>query len=75
MRYAFAYGADACYMGIPDFSLRSRLNQFNLNSIKACVEYAHGIGKKIYVTFNIFAHNEHIKRLEELADEFREFLT
>jgi len=75
MKFAFTYGADACFMGIPDFSLRTRLNGFNLNSLKACIDYAHSIDKKIYVTFNIFAHNQHIARFEELREEFREFLT
>jgi len=74
MKFAFAYGADACYMGMPDFSLRTRLNNFNFNSLKASIDYAHGIGKKIYVTFNIFAHNQHLDRFEELRAEFTEFL-
>ncbi len=74
MKFAFAYGADACYMGMPDFSLRTRLNNFNFNSLKASIDYAHSIGKKIYVTFNIFAHNQHLERFEELRAEFSEFL-
>lgn len=74
MKFAFAYGADACYMGMSDFSLRTKLNTFNFNSLKACIDYAHGLGKKIYLTFNIFAHNRHIERFEELRAEFREFL-
>ena len=60
---AFAYGADAVYLGIPDFSLRVRINDFNLKTLKKSIEYAHRIGKKAYVTINIFAHNEHIKAL------------
>ncbi|MFA5023549.1 MAG: U32 family peptidase C-terminal domain-containing protein [Patescibacteria group bacterium] len=63
MKTAFAYGADAVYLGIPDFSLRVRINDFNLKSIKEAVEYAHKGKKKVYVTINIFAHNEHLKKL------------
>jgi putative protease len=74
MKFAFAYGADACYMGMPDFSLRTRLNNFNFNSLKASIDFAHSIGKKIYVTFNIFAHNQHLDRFEELKAEFTDFL-
>lgn len=74
MKFAFKYGADAIYLGIPDFSLRARLNDFNLDSVKECIDYAHSIGKKAYVTFNIFAHNQHIRRFEELKDQFIEFL-
>ncbi len=74
MKFAFKYGADAVYLGIPDFSLRARLNDFNLDSVKESIRYAHSISKKVYVTFNIFAHNQHIRRFEELKDKFVEFL-
>ncbi len=63
MDYAFTYGADAVYMGIPDFSLRVRINKFELGDVKKAIEYAHQWGKKVYVTANIYAHNEHIKKL------------
>ena len=41
MKYAFKYGADACYLGMPDFSLRARLNDFTLDSVKESNKYAH----------------------------------
>lgn len=63
MDYAFTYGADAVYMGIPDFSLRVRINNFTLQSVKDAIEQAHKNNKKIYVTANIYAHNEHLKFL------------
>ncbi|MFZ2190163.1 MAG: U32 family peptidase C-terminal domain-containing protein [Candidatus Magasanikiibacteriota bacterium] len=61
--YAFAYGADAVYMGIPDFSLRVRINKFGLDDVKIAIETAHKLKKKIYVTANIYAHNEHLEKL------------
>ncbi len=63
MKTAFAYGADAVYLGIPDFSLRVRINDFDLAGIKEVVKYAHAKKKKVYVTVNIFAHNKHFKKL------------
>ncbi len=63
MKTAFSYGANAVYLGIPDFSLRVRINDFDLKGIKEAVKYAHGQGKKVYVTINIFAHNKHLKKL------------
>jgi len=63
MKTAFAYGADAVYLGIPDFSLRVRINDFDLKGIRAAVKYAHEKKKKVYVTVNIFAHNKHLKKL------------
>jgi len=65
MKYAFHYGADAVYAGIPDFSLRARMNAFTFDSLKKSVEYAHKSGKKFYVTLNIYAHNQHFKKLEK----------
>lgn len=63
MKTAFAFGADAIYVGVPDFSLRVRVNDFTLDKIAAAVDYAHKLKKKLYVTVNIFAHNQHIDKL------------
>ncbi len=63
MKIAFLYGADAVYFGIPNFSLRVRINDFTIGKIKKSVEYAHSLNKKAYVTVNIFAHNRHIDKL------------
>jgi putative protease len=61
MKYAFHYGADAVYLGIPDFSMRVRINTFDEKSLAEAVEYAHSLKKKIYVTLNIYAHNRHLE--------------
>ncbi|MCF7906498.1 U32 family peptidase, partial [Patescibacteria group bacterium] len=74
MKFAFEYGADAVYMGLPDFSLRARLNDYNIDSVYESIDYAHKIGKKVYVTFNIFAHNSHIENLEN-SEEIKKFLS
>lgn len=65
MKYAFHYGADAVYAGVPDFSLRARINDFTFASLKKGVELAHKSGKKFYVTLNIYAHNSHLSKLEK----------
>jgi len=72
LKYAFAYGADAVYCGIPDFSLRVRINQFNLRSLKQGIEYAHRLKKKVYVTANIFAHERHLKKLEAYIKKLKQ---
>lgn len=63
MKTAFAHGADAVYLGIPDFSLRVRINDFGLKEVGEAIRYAHDRHKKVYVTINIFAHNRHLKKL------------
>jgi U32 family peptidase len=60
LKYAFAYGADAVYAGVPMFSLRARENSFTLDSIAESISYAHSSGKRIYLTMNIYAHNSKI---------------
>jgi len=62
MRFAFAYGADAVYAGVPVFSLRARENDFNKGTIAEAIRYAHDLGKQIYLTMNIYAHNIKIPR-------------
>jgi len=61
LKFAFAYGADAVYVGAPMFSLRARTNAFTMETLKVAVDYAHHLGKKIYFTANIYAHNIKIK--------------
>lgn len=71
LKTALAYEADAVYLGIPDFSLRVRINDFNLKTLKEAVIYAHKQKKKVYVTINIFAHNEHLKKLPNYLKALR----
>ena len=67
LRYALAYGADATYAGIPKFSLRTRENEFREDTLQEGIAYSHKLGKKIYLTLNIYAHNTKIKSfLKEL---------
>ena len=71
MKTALAFGADAVYLGIPDFSLRVRINDFGMEEIKEAIKYAHDLGKKVYVTVNIFAHNKHINKLPKYIEELK----
>lgn len=70
-KFAFAFGADAVYAGVPQFALRTKENTFNTKDISEIIKYAHTIGKKVYVTTNIYAHNNKIepflKAMEELV--------
>ncbi|MBT6940697.1 MAG: U32 family peptidase, partial [Candidatus Marinimicrobia bacterium] len=72
LKYAFAYGADAVYAGVPRFSLRTRENEFREESLIEGIKYAHDLGKKIYLTLNIYAHNTKvdgfIRELEKVAE-------
>ena len=62
MRYAFAYGADAVYVGQPRYSLRARNNEFSkLEVLETAINEAHSQGKKIMLANNISPHNAKIK--------------
>ena len=62
MRYAFAYGADAVYAGMPKYSLRVRTNTFKRDDILAQgIEEAHALGKQLFVAANLFPHNPKVK--------------
>jgi putative protease len=62
MRYAFAYGADAVYIGQPRYSLRVRENEFSrVEKIAEAVEEAHGLGKLVYIASNLSPHNNKVR--------------
>jgi putative protease len=62
LKIAFAYGADAVYAGVSHFSLRIRSSkEFDYESFKEGVDYAHSIGKKVYATINGFPFNSQIE--------------
>lgn len=61
MRYAFAYGADAVYAGLPRYSLRVRNNSFNLENLALGINEAHAQNKQFFVAANIAPHNSKVK--------------
>ncbi len=65
LKVAFLYGADAVYAGVPEFGMRVKEIGFDLESLAEGIEYAHSLGKKVYVTVNIFAKNDDIAKLPE----------
>jgi len=71
LKFAYQYGADACYIGGKNYSLRANAKNFSIEEIKEASSYAHSINKKLYVTVNISFHNENlegiISYLKELA--------
>jgi U32 family peptidase len=64
LQYALAYGADAVYASGTGFGLRTKSRNFTDDGLISAVEYTHNQGKKIYITVNIFAHNQQIADLK-----------
>ena len=65
LKIAVQYGADAVFIGGQEYGLRSNAGNFTFDEMKEGVEFAKKYGAKIYVTTNIFAHNENIDGLED----------
>lgn len=65
LKIALNYGADAVYVGGNKYGLRAKAKNFGFEEMKEGVEYAHSLGKKVYVTLNIFAHNADFDGLKE----------
>lgn len=66
LEYAIEYGADAVYLGLTDYSLRTMRSGevITHENLKQAVDLAHQKGKNVYCTLNIFAHNKNISKLE-----------
>ncbi|CAI9388394.1 MULTISPECIES: peptidase U32 family protein [Bacillaceae] len=65
LKIAVAYGADAVFIGGQEYGLRSNAGNFTFEEMKEGVEFAKNYQAKVYVTTNIFAHNENIDGLED----------
>ena len=61
---ALHFGADAVYLGGKNFSLRTFADNFTEEQLASAVALAHSMGKKVYVTANIYARNADFALLE-----------
>ncbi|WP_457561222.1 peptidase U32 family protein [Caminibacter sp.] len=75
LKIAIEYGADAVYAGVSHFSLRCHSGkEFDYETFKEAVDYAHERGVKVYATVNSFPFENqlplvegHIKKLKEIG--------
>lgn len=65
LKTALYFGADAAYIGGKRFSLRTFADNFTAEELRSAVSFAHNLGKKIYVTANVFARNGDFEQLGE----------
>ena len=70
-KIAFLYGADAVYCGTSSLSLRTRADMEN-DDLEKTIKYAKKVGKKVYVTLNIFAWDEKYEEIIEMAKKLEE---
>ncbi|MHB1456315.1 MAG: U32 family peptidase [Armatimonadota bacterium] len=67
LKYAVAYGADAVYFGIEQFSLRSFAGNFDMDNARLGLEYLHQHGKRGYVTLNAYPFSDEFPALIDAA--------
>lgn len=71
LKTAVLYGADAVYIGTPELSLRTR-SAFGLSELQAGIAFAHAHGKRVYLTLNLFSHNQDIAKLPDFVATLRQ---
>ncbi|MBE6008501.1 MAG: U32 family peptidase [Lachnospiraceae bacterium] len=69
LKIAVLYGADAVYIGGEAYGLRAKAKNFDIDTMKEGIDFAHSHGVKVYVTANIYAHNADF---DGMADYFKE---
>lgn len=71
LKTAILYGADAVYAGTPDMCLRAQ-SKISMEDLKEGIEFVHALGKKIYLTLNLFMHNRDVEKLPVFVETLRE---
>lgn len=61
LKTAVIYGANAVYIGGEAFGLRANAKNFSRRDMEEGIAFAHARGVKVYVTANIYAHNEDLE--------------
>lgn len=69
---AIDFGADAVYLGGSKLNLRALADNFNTVDLMEGLKYAHDRGKKVYVTINVFPHNDDLEGLDKYLEELYE---
>ncbi|MFH1218596.1 MAG: U32 family peptidase C-terminal domain-containing protein [Candidatus Peregrinibacteria bacterium] len=75
LKVGLLYGADAFYLGLPPFSMRSSVNNFSKEEMLMGVGLIRKAKKKFYVTINIYPRGNKVsafvKHIEFLRDEVK----
>jgi putative protease len=69
---AINFGADAVYAGGRNYSLRAYAGNLGRDDLQAGVNWAHQKGKRVYITVNIFAHNQDLRDMPSYLEELEQ---
>ena len=78
LKFAFSYGADAVYIGLKNFSLRAKADNFFEDEYKEIAKLKEqykkmDLSKKLYCALNISFHNEDISSFLENIEYFTSY--
>lgn len=68
LKAAIANGCDAVYLGMQKFGARAYSDNFNIESLKEAIQYAHLRNVKIYVTMNTIVFEDEISDMKAQLD-------
>lgn len=63
-------GADAVYVGGDKFSARAYAENFNTDTLCACIKYAHLFGRRVYLTLNTLIKENEFSDIYEYVEPF-----
>ena len=67
LKAAVRFGADAVYLGANRYGMRAHAGNFDEEALARATAWCHARGVKVYLTLNIFAYDEDIEPLVDLA--------
>lgn len=74
LSYAYAYGADAAYIGLKKFSLRVKADNFYEDEYKKVIALKEKYpGKRLHCALNISFHDDEIDALKQNLDYFKQY--
>lgn len=65
LKFAVLYGANAVFVGGKNFSLRAKASNFTIQDLEKGALFCHEHGAKLYVTVNVYPHDEILKQIDE----------
>ena len=72
LKAAISKGCDAVYLGMQKFGARAYSDNFDIESLKEAVKYAHIREVKIYVTMNTIVFEDEIEDMKTLLHQLNE---
>ena len=72
LKYAVLYGADAVYCALQEFGMRAAPANFTPGQLAEGCIFAHGRGKKVYLTLNTLPTNDELARLPQAIWDARD---